>query len=240
MVLRFHLAGINNQNFLMRDEQTGTYWQQISGLAVAGPLTGRRLQLVYADELTFGLWKKEQRTGTVLKDVPKYVTDYAREDWDKKMAKAPTVISYAQAGLKPRDVMLGVQAFGASRAFPFEAILKEKLVQDWIGAEPVLVVVGNDNRSVRIFRRRISTLTSPPNFYRILDEPNSSHRGSSKPAALFMDAETGSGWNFQGCAISGKLTGVCLGPVYALKDYWFDWRNYNPATTVYGIKAKIH
>jgi len=38
--LRFHLAGINNQNFLMRDEQTGTYWQQITGLAVSG--TARR------------------------------------------------------------------------------------------------------------------------------------------------------------------------------------------------------
>ena len=28
--LTLHLAGINNQNFLMRDEETGTYWQQIS------------------------------------------------------------------------------------------------------------------------------------------------------------------------------------------------------------------
>ena len=31
--LTFHLAGINNQNFVMRDEETGTYWQQISGAA---------------------------------------------------------------------------------------------------------------------------------------------------------------------------------------------------------------
>ena len=35
LVLTFHLAGINNQNFLMRDEQTGTYWQQISGRAIS-------------------------------------------------------------------------------------------------------------------------------------------------------------------------------------------------------------
>ena len=34
--LTFHLAGINNQNFLMRDEETGTYWQQINGVAVSG------------------------------------------------------------------------------------------------------------------------------------------------------------------------------------------------------------
>jgi hypothetical protein len=47
LTLTFHLSGINNQNFLMRDEQTGTYWQQIStywrqigGRAISGPLTG--------------------------------------------------------------------------------------------------------------------------------------------------------------------------------------------------------
>src|ERR1700710_1530365 len=105
----------------MRDEQTGTYWQQITGLAVAGPLTGRRLLLVYADELTFALWRREQPEGTVLNDVKRYATDYASKNWDVKMAKAPTVLSYAQSGLKPRDLMVGVSAFGASRAYPYAA-----------------------------------------------------------------------------------------------------------------------
>jgi hypothetical protein len=48
-----------------------------------------------------------------------------------------------------------------------------------------------------------------------------------------MDASTGSKWNFQGCATEGKAVGSCLDPVYVIKDYWFDWRNYNPTTTVY-------
>jgi len=59
LVLTFHLAGINNQNFLMRDDQTGSYWQQITGEAVSGPLRGRRLTLVASDELSFGLWAAE-------------------------------------------------------------------------------------------------------------------------------------------------------------------------------------
>jgi hypothetical protein len=32
------------------------------------------------------------------------------------------------------------------------------------------------------------------------------------------------------------LQGVCLEPVAMLKDYWFDWRNYNPKTTIWGKK----
>jgi hypothetical protein len=52
-------------------------------------------------------------------------------------------------------------------------------------------------------------------------------------AALFMDASTGSTWNFDGCAISGSLQGTCLKTVPALNDYWFDWRNYHPRTTIF-------
>jgi hypothetical protein len=48
-----------------------------------------------------------------------------------------------------------------------------------------------------------------------------------------LDALTASQWNFQGCATSGPAQGKCLARVPALKDYWFDWRNYHSDTTVY-------
>jgi hypothetical protein len=220
--LRFHLAGINNQNFLMRDEQTGTFWQQITGIAVAGPLAGRRLTLVPSDELTFALWKTEAPQGTALQDVAAYVSEYAPNDWDVHMRKTPTVLSYAEPGLQPRDVMLGVRAFGSARAFPYETVVKDKLVQDRVGSEPLMLVLGPDGESVRAFRLRIPGQSAVPQFYRTL---------TAQP--LLMDDLTGSGWNFQGCAISGKSQGVCLERVEAIKDYWFDWRHYNPATTVY-------
>ena len=57
--MKFRLSGINNQNFLMTDEETGSWWQQISGVAVAGPLKGRRLTRVFHDEVAFRLWLRE-------------------------------------------------------------------------------------------------------------------------------------------------------------------------------------
>jgi hypothetical protein len=225
--LTFHLAGINNQNFLMRDDETGTYWQQISGLAVAGPLRGRQLTLVLSDELTFAAWKSEEPAGTVLNDVPKYVAGYARRDWDVRMKRAPTVIDFPEHGLKARDLMLGIQAFGASRAFLYDQVIREKLVKDRVGAQPVLLVVGSDGESVRAFRDRITGVSGAPDFY---------HIDANQQGAVLMDAATGSRWNFQGCAVSGPAKGACLDPIAMLKDYWFDWRNYNPKTTIYGIK----
>jgi hypothetical protein len=43
----------------------------------------------------------------------------------------------------------------------------------------------------------------------------------------------GNTWNFAGCATSGPAQGQCLEKINYLKDYWFDWKNYNPQTTVY-------
>lgn len=222
--LTFHLAGINNQNFLMRDEETGTYWQQISGAAISGPLKGRQLTLVPSDELTLATWKSEQPEGTVLDDVPEFISDYAKRDWDVRMERAPTVLNFPEHDLAARDLMLGIHAFGASRAFLYDRVIKEKLVKDRVGSEPVLLVVGPDDQSVRAFRDRIPGMNGATDFYRI----------TGKSGVLLIDDTTGSEWNFQGCATSGKAKGLCLEPVPMLKDYWFDWRNYNPKTTVYG------
>ncbi len=222
--LTFHLAGINNQNFLMHDEETGTYWQQISGAAISGPLKGRRLTVVLSDELTLATWKAEQPQGTVLDDVPEFISDYAKRDWDVRMKRAPTVLDFPEHALTARDLMLGIQAYGASRAFLYDRVVKEKLVKDHVGAEPVLLVVGSDDQSVRAFRDRIPGMSGAADFYRI----------TGRPGVLLIDETTGSEWDFQGCATSGKAKGLCLEPIPMLKDYWFDWRNYNPKTTVYG------
>jgi hypothetical protein len=230
MRLTFHLAGINNQNFLMRDEETGTYWQQISGLAVSGKLKGHQLTLVHSDELLFATWKAEEPQGTVLKDVPQYAAQYEAKDWDVRMKRVPVVIRFPEHGMQDRDLMLGIQAFGASRAFLYDQVVKEKLVKDRVGGDPVLLVVGPDDLSVRAFRDHIPGVDGAPDFYRILQNK------TGEPGALLMEEATGSEWNFQGCAVSGKSKGLCLEPIPMLKDYWFDWRNFNPKTTIYGKK----
>ena len=97
------LAGINNQNFLMRDDETGTYWQQISGKAMAGPLSGSQLVLVHSDELTFGAWRSEEPQGTVLQDAARYRSEYSPMDWDAHMQRYPTVIDFREHGLHGRD-----------------------------------------------------------------------------------------------------------------------------------------
>jgi hypothetical protein len=194
-----------------------------------------QLEPIYSDELTFALWRQEAPSGTILKAVPKYAADYEVRDWDIRMAKAPTVLDFPNTGLKSRDLVVGVHAFGASRAYPVARIFSTKLIQDRLGGEPILLVVGPDGKSIRVFQARLHGRKLAPDYYRNTDAfaKNRDVFSAEVKAPLFMDSETGSEWNFGGCAVSGTRTGACLTVIYALKDYWFDWRNYHPDTTIF-------
>jgi hypothetical protein len=219
-VLHFYLAGINNQNFLMRDRETGTWWQQITGLAIFGPLKGRSLELAPSDELSFGLWKTESPGGTVLAPVARDQKEYDSK-WEAEVAKLPLVVSFPGTELKPRDVVVGIALSGDARAYPFDAILKQSPIQDRVGGNPVLVVAGPDGKSVRAFASRLDG--TDVEFF----------RKSGTSDFVLVDSVDGSEWNFKGCAVSGPAVGKCLEALPAIKDYWFDWRNYHADTTVY-------
>jgi hypothetical protein len=234
LTLTFHLAGINNQNFLMRDDQTGTFWQQVSGRAISGPLAGSQLDRVYSDELTFGLWSKLAPGGAVLLPVVKDAHEYEAKDWEIRMAKARTVLVFPKTPLKPRDLVLGVSLGGSSRAYEVKRVVGEKLLEDSPGGEPVLLVVGPDGASIRVFRAELNGAGEAIEFYHKTEVVASAGNSAADPKApLFMDSETASEWNFDGCAVKGKLAGRCLTPVPVIKDYWFDWRNYHPDTTIF-------
>jgi hypothetical protein len=221
-VLHFYLAGINNQNFLMRDRETGTWWQQITGKALYGPLQGAALELILSDELSFGQWRSESPSGQVLAPVAKYTKEYD-PNWEPDVAKLPVVISFPGTELKSRDVVIGVAVKGA-RAYPWETFAKQSPILDRVNGTPLLVVLGPDGKSFRVFVARIDGKDAE--FFLQAEAPE-------KKDWAMLDTTTASQWNFQGCAISGAAQGKCLDRIPALKDYWFDWRNYHPDTTVY-------
>jgi hypothetical protein len=235
-VLHFYLAGINNQNFLMRDRETGTWWQQITGKAIYGPLQGSALELVLSDELTFGQWRTESPAGQVLAPVAKYKKEYD-PNWEPDVAKLPVVISFPGTELKSRDVVIGLTINGTARAYPWETFVKQSPVVDRVNGTPLLVVLGPDGKSFRVFVSRIDGKDAE--FFLQGEEPAEAQAGKTdiksetKKDWTLLDTATASQWNFQGCATSGPAQGKCLDRIPALKDYWFDWRNYHPETTVY-------
>jgi hypothetical protein len=213
--LHFRLAGINNGNALMRDEETRSVWQQSTGEAIFGPLKGQHLKLIHSSEVTYAMWRKEHPQGDVLKPNAPYLAEYEKKRWENYVEKTPAMVDTSKSGIKPHQLMLGVTVAGKNKAYPINSILAAKLIQDKVADSSVLVVVGPDGLSIRVFDAAEFTFAR------------------SEGDRVMQDAETGSGWNFQGCAVDGKLKGRCLKEIDAYKDYWFDWMNHHPETAVF-------
>jgi hypothetical protein len=223
-VLHFHLAGINNQNFIMRDEETGSWWQQVTGEAIFGPLKGKKLRSVFLDELSFGLWKQEKPGGRVLRPDEKIqqAGQYAPANWEERMIRVPVATSAnLDQALSPRTLVVGLKVNDIPCAYPFETLLKQSPIIDEISRVPIIVLLGEDRKSVRAFQRTVDGRK-----LELFVKPNAS------PLRL-VDAETASEWDFTGLAVNGPLTGKQLGRVAVLEDYWFDWKTYNPNTQIY-------
>ncbi len=218
-ILNFRLAGINNQNFLMRDRETGTWWQQVTGKALSGPMKGESLELVSTDELSFGLWKSEAPGGQVLAPLARDSKEYDSE-WEPKVAKMKVVVSFPENGMKDRDVVMGLESGAAARAYPVDTVLHQSPIEDRVGGNPVLLIAGPDGKSIRAFRSAIDG--KELEFFK-----------PAQSSSWGLIDSAGNDWNFRGCATSGPYSGKCLEPMPILKDYWFDWRNYHPNTTVY-------
>src|SRR4029079_6126238 len=146
----------------MRDEDTGAWWQRVSGECIFGALKGKRLKLFDHDELTFATWKREGG-GRVLRPEAKHgeADDYAPADWEKQMERVPvaTTLADPNAGLPARTLVVGVEAGGAAKAYPVDALAKQNPVLDQIGDAPILVLLGEDGKSVRVFDRRLDGRT---------------------------------------------------------------------------------
>ncbi len=225
-VLHFSLAGINNQNFIMRDKETGTWWQQVSGKAIHGPLKGRQLKRVFHDELSFVLWKGEKPEGRVLRPDERLAAGnkYESADWETKVGKMRVVEGVdVDKRLAPRTLVLGLEVGDKSIAYPLAALQKQSPIMDVIGSTPIMLLLGEDKRSVRAFER-------------IVDGRRLEFFQKTEGSEIqLMDAETGSTWNFEGKATSGPLAGKQLKKIFVLEDYWFDWRLYHPDTALYEL-----
>jgi hypothetical protein len=222
--LNFELAGINNQNFIMRDRQTGSWWQQVSGEAIQGSYKGKKLKDVFHDEITFGVWKSEHPNGRVLipDEAIRSSNKYESANWESQVGKMPVRISTQfDDSFEPRTLIAGLKINNTAKAYPISAIEKQSPILDIIDGKPIIILLAEDKKSIRAFERNVDGKT-----LEFLRKPETNE---------LIDAETGSVWDFTGKAVSGELSGTQLAKIFVLKDYWFDWKTYNPNTLKYNL-----
>ena len=142
--------------------------------------------------------------------------DYAPLDWERRMAKTRVVTTLPKGSpFTARTLVVGITVNGRSKAYPLEALRASRVLLDVVGDVPLMLAIGEDGRSVRVFDRRID---------------GRDHEFVATPSARLSltDLETISEWDFSGRAISGPLAGRTLARIPFLLEYWFDWQTYQP------------
>ena len=219
--LSFGVSGkLLDANLVLYDRQTETYWSQIEGEAIVGPLVPTRLELVPSAITTWDEWRRGHPETTVLS---RETGIYPRATYASNpyagYAESDRVgfgVDEVDDRLPPKALVYGVAAGGAAVAYPAAALADGAVVNDRVGEVPVLVVTHPADGGVRAFVRRAEgeTLTFEATAEALVDDEG--HR-----------------WTYDGEALSGPHEGTRLERIQPHGFYWFAWSEFHPETEVY-------
>ena len=236
-VLDFGTSGnLRNSDLIMWGRQTESWWQQFTGEAIVGSLTGKKLQFLTATIISWEDFKVSRPEGTALDRNTGFNRSYTRSPYAgyDRVDNPPFLFDGDLDGrLLPKERVVAVELdSGEAVAFPY-GILREERVVDYSRGDHEMVIFFNPNtlssfvdRTTLAFEEVGSSGVFNPN----VDDQRLTFRPDGDK---FLDNETGSEWNIIGEAIQGPLTGTTLTPVLHGDYFWFAYGAFRPDTIVY-------
>jgi hypothetical protein len=220
---QFRLVGMDHFNAMFEDQSTKSWWQQATGIAVAGPLKGSRLKELSSQQLRLDAWLKMYPNSQVMQADSSFKEEYAHlEKYDKGLGKSD-LTKRDSGSWKMKSWVLGIEKNGISKAYDWNELVTKKLVQDSFAAIPLLFFIEKDTASFYVYQRQVAG--------------RQLHFQINDSTGLFRDSETGSSWNAGGWAIDGALKGNRLEPVQVYQEFWHSWQTFHPGTEKYPVNG---
>jgi hypothetical protein len=225
-------------DLVMYDRQTESWWQQATGEAIVGELTGSKLTFLPAQIIALAAFERAHPAGDVLSRDTGYRRDYGRNPYVgyDTVDQDPFLFDGVLDGrLPPKERVVTVGEASEAVAFPYSELRKVGVAAATVFGDEVVVFwtpgtaspldgpsidEGNDIGATGVFRPAVNgrALT----FAR--------DGGADAP---IRDQETGSTWSIAGIAIDGELEGSKLEPVVHGDHFWFAWAAFAPQTTIW-------
>ena len=227
-------------DLIMYDRQTESWWQQITGEAIVGELTGTLLKTLPAAIISYNDFRAAYPQGKVLsRDTgnPRFYGDNPYTGYDDINSSPFLFRGPSDGRLPPMTRVVTVSLDGEDSAYPFEVLQEHKVIQHQVGNTPLVIFWASgtasaldkeaiaESRDIGATAVYKATVDGTPLTFDPL------------PDGTFRDKETGTEWNLLGQAISGALTGKTLEPVVHANHFWFAWAVFKPQTTVFQAKG---
>ena len=231
-VLSFGTSGmLYHSNKLMYDRGTKTLWHQFLGEPVVGPLadSGVKLELIPVALTTWADWLALHPDTTVLSiETGVYPpSSYAPEDdrrsiYFRYRNTRDTIFPVPQrAGLlATKAQILGLILNGQAKAYPFESLSKELVINDALAGRALVIVAADRGVGPRAYQSGsyvFSLETGRPKGNEIVltDQQDRRWRVGEEALALIADPTER------------------LPRLPSRASYWFGWYSFHPDTQVY-------
>ncbi len=236
-LLDFGTTGrLRHSDLVMYDRQTETWWQQATGEAIVGELTGTKLRFVPQTTLAWKSAREMHPRMQVLSRNTGHQRDYGRNPYVGYDDRAGSPIrEFFRRDTDPRlPVMERVVAveMGKGWAVSFGTLAREHVANATVEGVP-LAVFWRPGAASALDRANISEsrdVGQTAVFERRLNGRTHTFRSAG---ATFEDRETGSRWDLAGRAVSGPLRGQRLRAVPHGNHFWFAWVVFRPDTQLW-------
>jgi len=231
-VLDFGTTGrLRHSDLVMYDRQTETWWQQATGEAIVGALTGTRLLFVPQTTLAWGTARELYPEIQVLSRDTGHRRDYGRNPYvgyDDR-SRSPIRDFFRRESdprLPPMERVVAVEV-GDGWAVGLETLTRARVVNAEADGVPFVVLLREGVASA-LDRAEISEgreVGQTAVFDRRLEGRVLTFRAAG---AGFEDIETGTRWDLAGRAVAGPLGGRRLRPLPHGNHFWFAWIVFRP------------
>ena len=222
-------------NLIMWDEETESWWQQVTGEAIAGEMVGFELTFLPSAIVSWGDFKSTFPTGAVLSQNTGFNRPYGRNPYSGYDSIEDTPFLFDRKldeRLKPVERVVTVSVGESDVAYPYLELEKQSVVYDTVGGKEIVVLwapgtVSAMDSSVIAESRDVGGTGV---FVPLADEKRVTLKWMD---GRFIDEETASEWNVLGFAVAGPLKGKRLEPVVHGDHFWFSWAAFRPDTKIF-------
>ncbi len=204
----FRLVGMDHFNAMFEDRTSHTWWRQANGEAIVGPKKGEFLSELPSQQVTLKEWLALHPASLVMQADSSLRDEYAKDFAFESGTSRKTLTGTDTISWHEKAWVVGLTVNGKSKAFDWNRLRRENVINDEVGGVPVVLVLAGDHTSFFAFER--------PNAATVLELRGDSLVASGKAYAL-----------------SGQGDSGALKTLSAYQEFWHSWRSFHPGTETY-------
>ena len=207
---KFRLVGMDHFNAMFEDAGTKSWWRQVTGEAITGKSKGLQLPEFHSMQTSLGTWLRLNPNSLIMQADSDFIASYDTTFKYESGKSKSKLTGTDSLSWKDKSWVVGIKAGDQRKAYDWNKLKSERMIQDTFNHTGVLLVLANDDKSFFAYER------PDVNSLFFLHDDTIMLRGNHY-----------------------KINGQGIDTLYNLKalpayqEFWHSWRTFNPGTVKY-------